>query len=137
AGGVLAVGAALIGHVGVGGAIVALLVGPEDAVAAHAVDVGDAANVIERPAAELQSLVGGEVPADVQGVAGLVAGNRDVVEPPLAVDVVGGAIVAHVGGKVDPRWLAADGDARLVVVAVLDGEPAAILQVDIGPLADI
>ena len=63
--------------------------------------------------------------------------ERDVLEPPLAVDVMGRARVADIRGVVDPGLVVVRLDRRLVVVAVLDRQPPAVLQPHVGIAADI
>ena len=63
--------------------------------------------------------------------------QRHVVEPPLLVDVMRRARVAHVRGRVDPHLRAVRDDRRLIEVAVLDGEPAPVLQAHVGVRADV
>ena len=49
----------------------------------------------------------------------------EIAEPPLAIDVVERAGLV---GRVLPRGLAVHGDRRLIVLRVLDGEPAPVLR---------
>ena len=78
-----------------------------------------------------------EVPAHLELVAREVRRQRHVVESPLLVDVLRGAVVTVVLGVVDPRARAVREDLRLIEVTVLDAEPAPVLQAHVAVAAGV
>jgi len=116
-------------------AVVALLARIDDSVTAERIlDQRDDAHVIERPAAELIRGIAVERPLHLRGAVGDVGREIDVLEPPLAIEVVEGLAVRD---RVLPGDLAVDLDRGGVVRAVLDGEPPPVLEMHLRVRRDI
>ena len=101
------VGAARIRRIRVRRAVVALLGRRLHAVAADRRRVGDDADVVELPAAELEAAVRGQLVADRERRAAEQRRQRDVVEAPLEIEVLQIARVAVVRRSRSPTRPAA------------------------------
>src|SRR5262245_47992235 len=90
----------------------------------------DDADVVEVPAAELEALVARQLEGHGDLAVGGLRAEVDVLEPPLAVDVMDAGDELVGAGAVLPHGRAIGVDDGVIEEAILDAEPAPVLQVD-------